>query len=87
MPLTAGQHEIKLLGIKAEDGIGIYYIQFEGDVTSVSGDALEGRDLCPDVVKEYQVNVGQVSNTLKAKVNNYMNKLQSEKSSAVCVVK
>ena len=30
---------------KADDGIATYYIEFAGDVISVSGDELSGRDL------------------------------------------
>lgn len=57
--LDEGTHSVELTGIRADDGIGTYYIQFGGDVISVSGDAQSGRDLCPDVVKRYQVEVGQ----------------------------
>ncbi|MBO2589043.1 IPT/TIG domain-containing protein [Shewanella algae] len=58
IPLTSGTHTVKLVGIRAEDEIGTYYIQFEGDVLSVSGDELEGRDLLKDSVKQFQVEVG-----------------------------
>lgn len=42
---------------KADDGITTYYIEFAGDVISVSGDELSGRDLCPNTHKLYQITV------------------------------
>lgn len=49
--LEEGTHKVQLTGIRADDGIGTYYIEFAGNVSSVSGDAQSGRDLCPEVVK------------------------------------
>lgn len=34
-----------------------HYIKFAGDVTSVTGDELSGRDLCPNTHKTYQLTV------------------------------
>ena len=61
IPLSAGKHTVKLVGIRAEDEIGTYYIEFSGNVTSVSGDNLEGRDLLKDSVKTFNVEVGDAS--------------------------
>ncbi|QFU24345.1 IPT/TIG domain-containing protein [Shewanella eurypsychrophilus] len=69
VPLSAGSHIVKLIGIRAEDEIGTYYIEFEGDVIAVSGDALEGRDLLKDSVKSFQVNVGATTQRVKSSVS------------------
>ncbi|GGP73433.1 hypothetical protein GCM10009347_42290 [Shewanella algicola] len=69
VPLSAGSHVVKLIGIRAEDEIGTYYIEFEGDVIAVNGDALEGRDLLKDSVKSFQVNVGATTKRVKSRVN------------------
>jgi hypothetical protein len=61
VPLSAGSHTVKLVGIRAEDEIGTYYIEFSGNVTSVTGDSLEGRDLLKDSVKIFNVIVGDSS--------------------------
>ncbi|QSX40155.1 IPT/TIG domain-containing protein [Shewanella cyperi] len=61
IPLTAGTHTVKLVGIRAEDEIGTYYIEFSGNVTSVTGDDLEGRDLLKDSVKTFKVVIGDSS--------------------------
>ncbi|MCL1066072.1 IPT/TIG domain-containing protein [Shewanella olleyana] len=55
--LEDGVHNVKLTGIRADDGIATYYIEFSGDITSVSGDELSGRDLCPNTHKNYQITV------------------------------
>lgn len=49
---------------KADDGIATYYIEFAGDVISVSGDELSGRDLCPNTHKTYQLTVKSGSNVV-----------------------
>ncbi|QYJ76086.1 IPT/TIG domain-containing protein [Shewanella sp. FJAT-52076] len=61
--LEDGEHTVTLTGIRADDGIATYYIEFEGDVTSVSGDALSGRDLCPDTHKNYRIQVAASGDT------------------------
>lgn len=67
-PLTValddGDHTVKLTGIRADDGIATYYIEFAGDVISVSGDELSGRDLCPNTHKTYQLTVKSGSNVV-----------------------
>ncbi len=65
VPLAAGVHTVRLVGIRAEDEIGTYYIQFGGDVISVEGDALEGRDLLKDSVKTFRVTVGEVQSPVR----------------------
>jgi len=75
-PMSAGQHNIKLLGIKADDGIGTYYIEFEGSVISVAGDAQEGRDLLKDSAKEFNIEVGEIVTGKSSK--GYLLKLQVE---------
>jgi hypothetical protein len=55
--LEDGSHTVQLTGIRADDGIATYYIEFAGDVTSVTGDELTGRDLCPNTHKWYQITV------------------------------
>ncbi|MEC4728082.1 hypothetical protein HWQ46_21330 [Shewanella sp. D64] len=77
IPLNAGTHTVKLVGIRAEDEIGTYYILFEGNVVSVGGDALEGRDLLKDSVKTFQVKVGPTNQKMTNKVNP-LNALQHE---------
>lgn len=77
VPLAAGMHTIKLVGIRAEDEIGTYYIQFEGDVISVSGDELEGRDLLKDSVKSFTVNVGAIQQKSRSQYQPLLN-LQQE---------
>jgi len=81
--LTKGTHTVELEGIRADDGIGTYFISFDGDVLNVSGDALEGRDLCPQIVKRFQVEVGLgAGNKMSAKaVKNKVKALQSEVNS------
>ncbi|QBF82518.1 hypothetical protein EXU30_07265 [Shewanella maritima] len=69
IPLTAGMHTVKLVGIRAEDEIGTYYIQFEGNLISVSGDELEGRDLLKDSIKVFYVEVGSTTQPVFSKVN------------------
>jgi len=76
IPLTGGTHKVQLIGIRAEDQVGTYYIQFGGDTLSVTGDALEGRDLLKEQVKEYTINVGKP--TSPAPVKNYLSQLQQE---------
>ncbi len=76
VPLSAGIHTVKLVGIRAEDEIGTYYIKFEGDVLSVTGDALEGRDLLKSQEKSYQIKVGE-GQLLRNSIN-YLNTLQIE---------
>ncbi|MGI2171417.1 hypothetical protein ACROAE_14705 [Shewanella sp. MF05960] len=61
VPLAAGTHTVKLVGIRAEDEIGTYYIEFAGNVVSVNGDALEGRDLLKDSVKTFTVVIGNTT--------------------------
>lgn len=78
--LTQGVHKIELEGTKADDGIGTYYISFGGDVQSVSGDALEGRDLCPEVVKTYNVTVGPTLHRTSVKAVKMPIRLQAEQS-------
>jgi hypothetical protein len=77
VPLNAGSHTVKLVGIRAEDEIGTYYILFEGNVVSVGGDALEGRDLLKDSVKTFQVEVGPTNLKVTSKINP-LNALQHE---------
>lgn len=55
--LPAGDTTVQMIGRAAPDGIGTYYIQFSGDVVSVSGDALSGTDLTPGRVKTYVISV------------------------------
>ncbi|QYJ94418.1 IPT/TIG domain-containing protein [Shewanella spartinae] len=55
--LEEGEHTVQLTGIRADDGIATYYIEFAGDVVNVSGDALTGRDLCPNTHKTYKVTI------------------------------
>jgi hypothetical protein len=50
-----------LVGIRGEDEIGTYYIEFAGNVMSVNGDALEGRDLLKDSVKTFTVVIGNTT--------------------------
>lgn len=58
-PLTVslddGEHSVQLTGIRADDGIATYYIEFSGDVVSVNGDELSGRDLCPNTQKKLPI--------------------------------
>ncbi|WP_341503849.1 IPT/TIG domain-containing protein [Gallaecimonas sp. GXIMD4217] len=78
LALTEGEHKVEIIGIKADDGIGTYYIDFAGDVVSVSGDALEGRDLTPNVVKTFHINVGSSANPVKSAARRYLENLQPE---------
>lgn len=77
VPLNAGIHTVKLVGIRAEDEIGTYYIQFEGNVISVSGDNVEGRDLLKDSIKVFQVRVGATSQKTQSRSQPLQN-LQQE---------
>ena len=76
MAMSAGQHEIQLVGIRAEDEIGTYYIEFEGDVISISGDAQEGRDLLKDTTKTFTIDVGLTKRRKSTK--DYLLKLKQE---------
>ena len=83
--MDAGIHTVQLTGIRADDGIGTYYIEFAGDVISVSGDAQEGRDLCPNVVKEYQIDIGPTTQVTSVKSNKLavlQNETKSSKNAA-----
>ncbi len=84
--LDEGEHTVELTGIRADDGIGTYYIEFSGDVVNVSGDAQSGRDLCPEVVKTFTITVGPtVANSVPSQrsyVIDPMSILQDESSSA-----
>lgn len=76
--LTAGQHIVQLVGVEADDGVGTYYIDFGGDVVSVSGDELEGRDLLPTDIKTYYIEVGPAGEPDQNQVQWYLENLQSE---------
>lgn len=76
--LTEGQHIVELIGIEADDGIGTYYIDFSGDVLSVSGDLLEGRDLLQEDVKVFYLDVGPNSEPVANQAEQYLNNLQAE---------
>lgn len=69
--LEEGTHQVKLTGIRADDGIATYYIEFSGDVANVSGDELTGRDLCPDTHKNYEVTIGNNSNSHQFRANQF----------------
>ncbi|MFT5636233.1 MAG: hypothetical protein ACI89T_001691 [Cognaticolwellia sp.] len=77
VPLTAGTHVVKLVGIRAEDEIGTYYIEFSGNVTSVTGDNLEGRDLLKDSVKIFNVIIGDSNQKFSRNITPLLN-LQQE---------
>lgn len=72
--LEEGEHTVQLTGIRADDGIATYYIEFAGDIVNVSGDALTGRDLCPNTHKTYKVTIAsgagnsEQSASLKAQI-------------------
>ncbi|NKF49363.1 cell surface protein [Shewanella sp. WXL01] len=68
--LDDGDHSVQLTGIRADDGIATYYIEFSGDVVSVSGDELSGRDLCPNTHKNYQVSVQSGAGSSSNAANN-----------------
>ncbi len=56
--LEPGIHVVSLRGITAPDDIGTYFINFSGDVLSVSGDAVSGSDLTAGVEKYWTLEVG-----------------------------
>ncbi|MEE2025774.1 IPT/TIG domain-containing protein [Alkalimonas mucilaginosa] len=76
--LTAGQHIVQLVGVEADDGVGTYYIDFSGDVVSVSGDEQEGRDLLPTDIKTYLIEVGPAGEVNHNQVQWYLENLQPE---------
>ena len=77
--LDEGEHLVELTGIRADDGIGTYYIEFAGDVASVTGDAQSGRDLCPNTIKAYYVTIASNSTTkIKPALSNKQLVLQAE---------
>ncbi|MEI8624630.1 IPT/TIG domain-containing protein [Pseudoalteromonas sp. B137] len=85
VPLSEGIHLVELEGIKADDGIATYYISFSGDVIDVTGDEMQGRDLCPQTTKSFNVNVGNAeenSNTKESLLlaDQYVMIIQTEQS-------
>lgn len=54
--LPVGEHTVLLSGRAAPDGVGTYFISFQG-ATVVSGAAQSGSDLTPGVTKSYRIRV------------------------------
>lgn len=54
--LANGPHTVEMVGLAAPDGVGTYYIAFNG-ATIESGDPNVGTDLTPGVVKTFHIQV------------------------------